>query len=109
MPAEYLSVIALARRKIHRVAVLWPRLAGWALDIAPLKSVVPDAATMKANTALAFIGLGLAVAVAVLQHRQPRFRAIRLMFALAVTLLGLLTLAEYRFGWNLGIDQLLFT
>src|SRR4051812_43893086 len=39
-------------------------MAGWLLEIEPLKSIVPGFATMKFNTALGFIlsGLGLAAA-----------------------------------------------
>ena len=36
-------------------------LAGWTLDIRALKSVLPDAATMKANTALCFMLFGVSL------------------------------------------------
>jgi len=85
-------------------------LAGWALDIPLLKSVLPGFVTMKANTAAAFILSGLAL---LLLSRPTRTggkwaRLAGQACAGLVSLLGLLTLAEYAFHWDLGIDQLLF-
>lgn len=97
-------------------------LAGWAFDIAVLKSLVAGTVTMKANTALAFVLAGSALW---LQARDPwrvpeagtasapppRILGPRLVAqgcAAIVVAIGLLTLAQYLLGWNLGIDQLLF-
>jgi PAS domain S-box-containing protein len=85
-------------------------------DIPTLKSVLPGLATMKANTALAFILAGASLWL--LQTLSPasgrdgrgrgRTRRVAQVCAIIVVLLGLLTLSEYLFGWDLGIDQLLF-
>jgi PAS domain S-box-containing protein len=72
-------------------------LAGWLLDIPALTSIVPGQVTMKFNTALGLILAGVA-----LLRRQPRLT--RVVSAINI-LLGGLTLAEYLFGWNLGIDE----
>ncbi|MBI3950706.1 MAG: response regulator [Acidobacteria bacterium] len=83
-------------------------LVGWMLDIATLKSILPDLVTMKANTAL---GLLLAGTSLWLLGTEPRHRWIRRaaqVCAGTVVLIGLLTLSEYLLGWDLGIDQLLF-
>ncbi len=83
-------------------------LVGWMLDIAVLKSVFPGLATMKANTALGFILSGLSLWLLHTESTAPRTRRIAQACAVIVSLLGLLTLGEYIFGWDLGIDQLLF-
>ncbi len=81
-------------------------LIGWFLDLEVLKSVVPGAATMKANTALCFILAGISLN---LQTRPHRILTTRIAkgCAFAVSTIGLITLCEYIFGWNLGIDELL--
>ena len=83
-------------------------LTGWALDIAVLKNVLPGLVTMKANTALGMLLCGAALA---LLSRETVGRPIRIataVMAVVVIALGALSLAEYLFGWNLGIDQWLF-
>lgn len=80
-------------------------LAGWALGIGSLKAVVPGLATMKANTAFAFVLCGVVLWLASCDlARLPTTRAC----AAAVAAIGLLTLCQYALGWQLGIDQLLF-
>jgi PAS domain S-box-containing protein len=80
---------------------------GWYLDILTLKSLLPGLVTMKANTALCFVFSG--VSVALLHRRQQSLRIIYLQHALTFTVasVGGLTLLEYLFGWDFGIDQLL--
>jgi signal transduction histidine kinase len=84
-------------------------LLGWALDIPALKSILPNWVTMKANTAVGFLLSGIALVL--LQegsssYGRPMFLA--RVCAACVMGIGLLTLAEYAGGLNLGIDQLLF-
>jgi signal transduction histidine kinase len=75
-------------------------LSGWAFRIPVLMSVWPGLATMKPNTAVAFLLTGLA-----LVRRQGRHLR---LYCLAVTLVGTLTLIEYVANLNFGIDELLF-
>jgi len=75
-------------------------ILGWLLDIASLKSVLPDLGTMKFNTALCFILSG--VALMRLRAGPPR---LVMVVSVLVALIGLLTLIEYLFDWNLGVDQ----
>jgi len=85
-------------------------LVGWTCDIAVLKSFNPGLISMKANTAAAFMLTGISLWLS--QAKRTRFRLGRYVAwgsASLVAVLGLLTLVEYLFGWNLGIDQLLFT
>ena len=83
-------------------------LGGWAFDIIALKSVFPGLVTMKANTALAFVLAGVSLWLLRSEQADQRTRQIAQACAATVALLGLLTLSEYLFGWDLGIDQLLF-
>jgi len=83
-------------------------LVGWLGNIAGLKSVLPGMVAMKANTAVGFILAGLALA---LLHRAAHSAPLRMVSQIcagAVALLGLLTLLQYLFGVDFGIDQLLF-
>lgn len=79
-------------------------LAGWILRIPVLTSIFPGVVSMKANTAIAFLLLSVAVCVAT-QERWPGWQR-----GLAVTagILASLTLFEYVSGISFGIDQVLF-
>lgn len=83
-------------------------LVGWILDIAFLKSVFPGLAMMKANTALAFVLAGSSLWLTQSGDADRGARRVATACAAAASLIGAATLAEHRFGWNLGIDQLLF-
>ncbi|BAZ32157.1 multi-sensor hybrid histidine kinase [Cylindrospermum sp. NIES-4074] len=98
-------------------------LLGWFFHIDVLKSGFPgSAATMKANTALCLLlsGVSLALSQAIKDKKpslgeirnSPRQKILKLSLsrvcAVAVALIGSLTISQYLFGWNLGIDELLF-
>ena len=85
-------------------------LLGWILDVRILQSFYPGWVTMKANTAFALaLGGG-----ALLLHGRERSRS-RLGTLVARTLggvvaiIGAATAAQYMFGIDLRIDQLLFS
>ena len=82
-------------------------LVGWLLDIPLLKSVIPGLVTMKANTALCFIVAGVALRLLENEAAPPPLRRVAQGCAVTVSLIGVVTLSEYLFGWDLGIDQLL--
>ena len=86
-------------------------LCGWAFDIPLLKSPLPGLAEMKANAAAAFVLSGASLwwygPPGAATALRPAAWVARLL-AVIVGGLGLLTLGEYAFGWNLGIDHLLF-
>ncbi len=63
---------------------------------------------MKANTALGFILAGLALWLLQRHPIPPSRRTFAQLCAATVALLGLLTLSQDLFGWDLGIDQFLF-
>ncbi len=89
-------------------------LAGWALDVGVLKSIRPGWVTVKPNTAIALALLGVAF---LLTSRPPQDRnaepstwrsVLGSACALVAGLIGLLSLSEYAFNRNLGIDQWFF-
>ena len=82
-------------------------LLGWWLDVAALRSFVPGLAGMKPNTAVAFMLAGTALALLARQPAGPWTTWARGAAAL-VGLLGGLTLLQYAFDIDLGIDRLLF-
>ncbi len=82
-------------------------LAGWASGSPLLRDWIshPIRVAAKPNAAICFVLIG--VALALKTGRTRRVRAANLCAAGAV-LIALLTLAEYLFQRNLGIDQLFF-
>lgn len=104
--AFYARVSRVASRIVLAVGFLV--LAGWLFNISQLTSVLPGLATMKANTALAFVLAGLSLSLNSLR-RETRWAGFIARGCAAFTaLIGLLTLSEYVFSRDLGIDQLLF-
>lgn len=83
-------------------------IMGWLFNIATLKSVLPGLVTMKANTAIGFILSGLSLWF---WHRHPPRHFSQhsaQLWAFLVLLLGVLTLLQYIFPIDFGIDQLIF-
>ncbi len=82
-------------------------VCGWLFDIPPLKSVMPGLATMKLNSACAFVAAG--VALWLLHTSGQGSQSLRIGRALSVIVIAIggLTLAEYVFALDLGIDQLI--
>ncbi|MEG3910664.1 PAS domain S-box protein [Microcoleus sp. w2-18bC1] len=83
-------------------------LLGWQFDISLLKSGFPGmTSTMKANTAICFLLAG--VSLRLLQYHRTRLHdRIAQGMAGLIIIIGMLTLSQYIFGWNLGIDEWLF-
>lgn len=81
-------------------------LIGWIFNIETFKSVLPGLVSMKANTAINFILGG--VSLCNFRTRNKEIRVYPSAFAMLLILIALLTLIEYIFNLNLGIDQLLF-
>jgi signal transduction histidine kinase len=84
-------------------------LLGWIFEIRMLKCVCfGDANPIKANTAISLIFSGLSLWM---RHNQPQAFLSRLALQtlpICVIIIGLLTSSQYLFGWDSGIDQLLF-
>ncbi len=79
-------------------------LAGWIWGIETLKSLIPGAVQMKANTAV-----GLLLVAAALFMRFPRRslfdRCVQYGLAGLIAAIGMATLSEYLFAWNLHVDE----
>ncbi len=82
-------------------------MMGWLFDINRLKSIY-GVITMKANAALTLILVGVSL-WALRTNRHQAFRVLGQVCAASAALIGLLTLSQHVIGWNLGIDQLLFS
>jgi uncharacterized membrane protein YkgB len=77
-------------------------LVGWWLHTETAKIWLPDLVTMMFNVALCFLLTGFALCT--LQMERPA-RVGAYTCALPVCAVAMLTLFEYRFGWNVGIDE----
>ena len=88
---------------------LWV-LLGWTFHSYIVKSILPGQVTVKANTAGCFILIGFALWI--LRREDSRaaagWKLAAKMAALITSVVGLLSLLEFLFGWDLGIDQLWF-
>ena len=79
-------------------------LIGWATGFEPLMTVLPGLIRMKPNTAAAF----LLAAVALYLANTRQLRNVQAFCAVLMAAAGAVTLAEYIWGVNAHIDQLLF-
>jgi PAS domain S-box-containing protein len=80
---------------------------GWIFNIPLFKSVIPGITSMKFNSANCFVLAGIAMYILDGRLISPRFRLIAKICSWGILIIGLLTLSEYIFGWNIGIDELL--
>ena len=91
----------------NAVAILVPALAltGWIFDVQWLKSA-GGAITMKANTSVGLLCCSVSLWLFISRWKWSTPVAIGL--AVLAGTIGILTFSENLFGWDLGIDQLLF-
>ena len=82
-------------------------LVGWWLGIEDLKSLVPGLLTMKANTALAFVMIGVGLG-ARSRPAGSRWQGLAVLSLTAVMVLSAAVGSQYLTGQDLGIDQWLF-
>ena len=83
-------------------------MVGWMTNSAFLLSVLPGKISMKPNTALGFLAVGLAIWFLTREELTRRTRIIAGSLAGFVVAVGLITLVQYAFHVELGVDQLLF-
>jgi PAS domain S-box-containing protein len=90
------------------ITIAFAALVGWQFDIPWLKAFGLGEATMNPMTAVSCLLLGIALAVAPGAVRGSAGWIARCAAA-AAGLIGLIRLAGYVFGFDPGIDQVLFT
>ncbi len=83
-------------------------IGGLVFDQSLLRSVIPGAVGMKANTAIGLLSLGSSLLWLVDAGASSHRRAVGVCLAVFPGLLGALVLGEHVFGVNVGIDELLF-
>ncbi len=83
-------------------------LFGWMFDITALKDFTISPVTMKANTSISFILISISIWLMQIKHSSRLKRYFEQGSIFTVLLIAFLTLIEYLFHLNIGIDQLLF-
>jgi PAS domain S-box-containing protein len=83
-------------------------LSGWVFDIPFLRGGFSAGITVKTNAALCLLALGLAMWLIPGDAKSNRQSQLARALAVFAGIVGLLTLSQHVFGWNLGIDELLF-
>jgi PAS domain S-box-containing protein len=78
-------------------------LSGWMFDIYFLRAILPNASTMRVNTAICFVLSGISL----LLIPNHRFQSTSL--AIVVLLVSFFTLTEYVTDMNFGIDEFFYT
>src|SRR5258708_27417388 len=84
-------------------------LLGWALGIPFLMTILPGLATTDTGAASCLILAGVALLIVNDEHAGKRLRLVAQICTLAILLIGLLSVAEYLFGWDFSLDQRLFS
>ena len=101
-------------RIVERLASVLPVLVGavvllgWVLDKPVLKSVLPGMAAMPPTTALCFILSGVAFWLGVPEMKTGKAKLVAIVSSAFILLTGGLTLVEYLFSSNLGLNEALF-
>lgn len=82
-------------------------LIGWVLDIQVLRSISPNFQSTKVNTAIVFILSGIVLLFSHTEKLKKTYSYIKQALSFVIFLIGLLTLLQYVFNLNFGIDQFL--
>ncbi|HET6972718.1 MAG TPA: ATP-binding protein [Pyrinomonadaceae bacterium] len=83
-------------------------LMGWIFNVDALKRIHPSLVNMKANTAICLMLVAIAVFLIQDSPTSKVRRRLALLLAAIVATVGAITFSEHLFGWNSGLDQLLF-
>lgn len=83
-------------------------LAGWIFDVSALKSLYGNI-TIKPNAAVSLLAAGLSLWLLTVSPAQPWRALMGKAGALLTAAIGIATFSEHLVGWDLSIDQLLFS
>jgi hypothetical protein len=98
-PATVTSLAVTAATGVAAVV-----LAGWILDVEPLRTLVPGSNAMVASTAMCFLLTAGALSALARRGKAGSEVWAGRMLALAAALIGILKLGEYALGWDVGLD-----
>ena len=84
-------------------------LLGWLFNIDFLKRIHPSLVAMKANTAVCLMLIASSVFLLEDRLASPLRRRLAYVFAAFVGVVGLISLSEHLFGWDLGLIRCCFT
>jgi PAS domain S-box-containing protein len=103
------------KASIAVIAIGFIVILGWILDIQLLQGILPGLPSMKFNAAICFILGGVSLLLQQYQYAKPKIIKHKKIYQFLIyscssliILISSLTLIEYIFNFNLGIDQLLF-
>lgn len=110
---DVVSILKSISRCAGVISILVGMLAvvGWMFNIWQFRAISLNSTFIKPDSALAFMLLGAAL---LLLQQRSKEKANTIKYSIAhlcasvVLLMALLTICEHLFGWNLGIDQMLF-
>ncbi len=80
-------------------------ILGWLLNVPAFKQIIPGFVSMVFNTALSFVLFGVALLTTQYSKLKPR-NLIFFFLSFAGTLLGFVTLLQFVFHFNTGLDEL---
>lgn len=83
-------------------------LIGWGWDISLLKSIYPDWVTFKVNSAICFILAGITLLLINKEKGDNISRSLSRLFSGIILAIAGVTMLEYIFDFNAGIDELFF-
>ena len=102
-PASVISLIAtLITMLIGILAII-----GWYTHNDFLRSILPGQVKMKFNVTLGFIFSSIVLLLFLFAQKNKIWRIVSAFLSVIICVLGLLTLIEYLFHINIGIDELL--
>jgi hypothetical protein len=84
-------------------------LLGWLLNLDALRCIVPGSTPLKPNIAAGFFLIGVVLMLLCRKELPKPARLFAQLVSLIVAALGALTLSQYLFNWDLGIDRWLIS
>jgi PAS domain S-box-containing protein len=104
--SPYLKAIVVTTGIFSALAGIFVIL-GWIYNVPFLKSLNPGYISMKPNTALCFIFIGIPLLILSKIKISQILKNIARILLIIVLLFSAVTIFEYMFVWNAGIDELL--